>query len=81
MKKLGIKIVVIDNGFVHVGDCVANDGMLRIDNCRNIRVWGTTAGLGQLIKGPLKETKADECGTVLVPFGRVLFLITVVEGW
>jgi len=81
MKDLGKQIVVIDNGFVHVGQCSIEGGFLRIDNCKNIRVWGTTKGLGELINGPTKESKLDECGLVLVPIGRVVFFLKVVRGW
>lgn len=80
-KDLGKQIVVVDNGFVHVGDCSISDGLLCIDNCKNIRKWGTTQGLGQLISGPLKETTADDCGTVLVPLARVVFFLRVLKGW
>lgn len=80
-KDLGKQIVVIDNGFVHVGDCSMQDGLLSIDNCKNIRAWGTTNGLGQLISGPTKDTKADSCGSVLVPINRVVFFLKVVKGW
>ena len=81
MKDLGKQIVVIDNGFVHVGQCSIEGGFLRIDNCKNIRVWGTTKGLGELINGPTKESKLDECGLVLVPIGRVVFFLKVERGW
>ena len=80
-KYLGKQIVVIDNNFVHVGDCSIQEGLLCIDNAKNIRVWGTTEGLGQLISGPTKETKADDLGTVLVPVARVVFFLRVVKGW
>lgn len=79
--KIGKQIVVIDNGFVHVGDCSSKDGFLRIDNCKNIRVWGTQRGLGELINGPLKSTTFDPCGVVLVPLSRVVFFMEVIGGW
>jgi hypothetical protein len=79
MKNLGKQIVVIDNGFVHVGECSSDGEFLRIDNARNIRVWGTQHGLGQLRSGPAKETKHDVLGTVLVPSGRVIFYIALSE--
>jgi hypothetical protein len=81
MKDLGKQIVVIDNGFVHVGDCSISDGLLCIDNCKNIRVWGTDKGLGQLAGGPTKKTVSDACGTVLVPIARVVFFLKVAGGW
>lgn len=81
MKNLGKQIVVIDNGFVHVGDCTSTDGFLRIDNCKNIRVWGTTKGLGELISGPTSKTTVDVYGTVLIPNHRIVFFLKVIGGW
>lgn len=81
MKNLGKQIVVIDNGFVHVGDCSINEGMLEIEGCKNIRIWGTNNGIGQLINGPTSKTVADNCGTVLIPISRVVFFLKVVKGW
>lgn len=80
-KDLGKQIVVVDNGFVHVGDCHIQDGLLEIENCKNIRKYGTTTGLGELIGGPTKDTVADNAGTVLVPIARVVFFLRVVKGW
>lgn len=74
-KNLGMQIVVVGNGFVHVGNCSITDGFLRIDDAKNIRRWGTTKGLGQLASGPTKETIYDTAGTILVPLARVIFLI------
>ena len=81
MKKLGKQIVVIDNGFVHVGDCSISDGFLRIENARNIRVWGTTRGLGELRGGPTSKTTHDEAGTLIVPANRIVFFLEVTGGW
>ena len=78
---LGKQIVVIDNGFVHVGNCSITAGFLKISNCRNIRVWGTTAGLGELAGGPTAKTVCDKCGVVLVPAGRVVFYMAAEGGW
>ena len=80
-KSLGKQIVVIDNGFVHLGDVFIEDGFCRIENCKSLRVWGTKNGLGELRNGPLKDTKVDEVGTVLAPFGRVVFFIAAVGAW
>jgi len=79
-KNLGKQIVVIDNGFVDVGDVTIEGDFVRIDNAKSIRVWGTKAGLGELRTGPRKETKVDDVGVVLVPFGRVVFFLEV-TGW
>jgi hypothetical protein len=80
-KNFGKQIVVIDNGFVHVGDCSLADGLLRIDGCHNVRSWGTKKGLGELVNGPLKSTAHDFTGLVLVPWGRIVFMVQVIGGW
>lgn len=81
MKNLGKQIVVIDNGFVHVGECCIQDDILEICDCKNIRKWGTTKGIGELINGPTKSTVTDDCGTVLVPVSRIVFFLRVTRGW
>ena len=59
------RIVVADRGWVFVGDCEDNpNGTVTIYNTSNIRIWGTTKGLGELVDGPLKDTKHDPYGTV-----------------
>lgn len=59
------RIIIADKGFVFVGACADNpDGSVTISNCRCLRRWGTTQGLGQLISGPTKDTIADPYGTV-----------------
>lgn len=80
-KTLGKQIVVIDNGFVHVGDVTIEDGFCRIYDCKNLRVWGTSSGLGELRNGPLPGTKLDEVGVALIPFGRVVFFMAAVGKW
>ena len=75
MKPLGTQIVVVDNGFVYYGDVTIDETFCLIADAQNIRVWGTTRGLGQLTSGKTSETKTDPCGEVLVPMGRVCHLI------
>ncbi len=73
-----IKIAVLDRGFVYIGHVDATDpSMLILRNAKNIRVWGTTKGLGELVNGPLAGTKLDAVGTVRVPFRAVISLIDV----
>jgi hypothetical protein len=73
------QIVVADKGFVFVGNVEDHaDGSVTIRNCRNIRYWGTTKGLGELAVGPTSKTIVDPYGTVkLTPILR----IAVVSGW
>lgn len=73
------RIIVADKGWVFVGNCIDNeDGSVTINNAQNIRRWGTTRGLGELINGALPDTKYDPYGTVrCVP----IVTINVVAGW
>jgi len=64
---LGQNIVVLDRGFVYVGNVTDEGEYLRITDAKNIRYWGTKNGLGELTKGPLKETKLDPVGIVVAP--------------
>ena len=76
-KNHGLLIVVLQGGFVYIGEVetASLDGVpwLRISGTRNLRVWGTTAGLGQLATGgPTKETKMDVTGTIYAPVSSLL---------
>ena len=74
-----VRIIIADRGWVFVGNCQDHaDGSVTITNCRNIRKWGTTAGLGELANGPKSGTVADVYGTVrTLPIAS----IAVVKGW
>lgn len=74
-----LRIVVADRGWVFVGNCEGHDdGSVTIKNARNIRVWGTTRGLGELVNGPLQGTKHDPYGTVRC---SPIVQINVMKGW
>jgi len=63
----GYKIVVCQRGFVYAGDVTLSGQYLIIENAVNLRVWGTTKGLGELaLTGATPDTRADDCGTVRV---------------
>ena len=72
-----IKIVVLDRGFVYVGQVSQEDDFYVIKNAKNIRQWGTTKGLGELVSGPLANTKLDNVGTVRAPSCALISLIDV----
>lgn len=75
----GFKIVVLDRGFVYVGDVRVYADWCVITNAVNLRVWGTDdgkPGLGYLASnGPTSKTKADPVGTVRAPMRAVISLI------
>lgn len=76
-------IVVLDRGFVYYGEVETNSEWCLISNAKNIRIWGTSKGLGQLaLEGPQKETKLDNSGTVRAPLRAVISIISCPsKGW
>jgi hypothetical protein len=74
-----VRIIIADRGWVFVGHCQDHaDGTVTITKCKNIRKWGTSAGLGELVNGPKTGTVADDYGTVrTLPIAS----ISVVKGW
>ena len=78
-----LTIIVIESGFVYVGfTSVAQHEILGkvciLKTSKNIRVWGTTKGLGQLANvGTTKDTKIDFVGVVTIPISKILHFIEV----
>lgn len=74
------RIIAADRGWVFAGDCEDHeDGTVTIYNAKNIRRWGTTAGLGELVNGPIAgKTVVDPYGTVRV---TPIVQINIVKGW
>lgn len=72
-----IQIVVVQRGWVFIGDVVRNDREFVIERSMCIRRWGTERGLGQLEKGPTTETVLDPYGTVRMHPLSVVFTIDV----
>ena len=74
-----VRIIVADRGWVFVGNCTDEEnGDVTIRNCKNIRQWGTSRGLGELVNGPTKNTVLDDYGAVRT---RPIVTIAVKGGW
>lgn len=59
------QIVILNRGWVVVGDYSEKGDEGVLDNASVIRTWGTTKGLGELAEnGPLTNTKLDPCPTI-----------------
>jgi hypothetical protein len=78
-EKNPINIVVLDRGFVYVGKTKLDGEFIVIEQAKNIRRWGTSRGLGELVAGPTKDTKLDPVGTVKAPLRALISLISVEE--
>ena len=75
---LGRRIVVLDRGFVFVGDVVIDGDIYKISAAQNIRVWGTTRGLGELaVNGPTNKTQLDPAGDIEAPARAVIFTMKI----
>lgn len=56
------QIVILQRGWVVVGDYAEIKGECVLFNAAVIRIWGTTKGLGELAEnGPRTNTKIDPC--------------------
>ena len=78
----GTAIVVLDRGFVYVGKVTVDDDWCIIESANNIRRWGTTKGLGELVNGPTKLTELDTVGNVRAPMRAVISIIDAKdEAW
>jgi len=73
-----IKIAVLQRGWVYIGRFERTGNDCRLYNAYNIRTWGTTKGLPELVNGPTKDTKLDKCdGIVAFDWLTVIHTITV----
>jgi hypothetical protein len=73
-----VKIVVLQRGWVYIGrfERIGND--CKPHNAYNIRSWGTTKGLPELVNGATKDTKLDKCeGVVEFDWLTTIHTITV----
>ena len=73
------RIVVLQAGWVFIGDYHAAEDSkpAYLTDASNIRIWGTTAGLGEIaMKGPTPSTVLDPVGIVLLDTpANILFTI------
>ena len=79
------KIVVLQRGWVFVGRYLLDPEtqIVTLTDSRNIRVWGTTRGLGELAEsGPTPTTQLDPSGKVTFHLlTQVLAIDTEVTAW
>lgn len=59
-----MRIVIGQRGWVFVGRYSVDGDEVILTDAKCIRRWGTTRGLGELVKGPTSKTVLDAAGTV-----------------
>ena len=71
-----IQIVVLNKGWVVVGNVEEKNGKTYIRKPSIIRYWGTKKGLGELaMSGKLPNTILDECLDIAVDTANVIFVM------
>lgn len=59
------RIVILQRGWVFVGNYYQDGHNCTLENASVIRSWGTTKGLGEIAEnGPTAKTVLDKCNTV-----------------
>ena len=70
------QIIVVDKGFVFVGELESDGDFYSLKTGFCIRRWGTTKGLGQLaMEGPLSGTILEPADNTKFPKERLIFTI------
>ena len=70
------KIVVLQRGWVVVGEFSKDGHEIVVSNASVVRRWGTTKGLGEIAEGgPTSSTVLDKCGTVRAHEQTVVMII------
>ena len=70
------KIVVIESGWVLVGDYEGKRDKTLLTDASVIRLWGTSKGLGEIaINGPTKDTVLDKLGVTEITNKHILFIV------
>lgn len=73
-------ILVLQRGWVVIGEGSLESGEWKLERASVIRRWGTTAGVGQLaLEGPQSETIVDPCGSMRAHELTVVMAIDVTE--
>ena len=73
-----IKIVILQRGWVYIGYFERNNNDCKLYKAYNIRNWGTTKGLPELVNGKTDATILDRCdGIVEFDWLTVIHTITV----
>lgn len=78
-----IRIVVLQRGWVAIGEYYQDGAECTLTNAKIIRQWGTTKGLGELATGgPTSKTVLDPCPTLRFnEFTVVMTIDCVKEKW
>jgi hypothetical protein len=75
-KSSPVQIVVLNRGWIVIGNVSEIGSKTTIQNASVIRNWGTENGLGELaMSGQLPETKLDKCPDITVETCNVVLVM------
>lgn len=75
-KSSPVQIVVLNRGWIIIGNVSETVSKTVIQNASVIRNWGTKNGLGELaMNGKLPETKLDKCPDIIVETCNVVLVM------
>ena len=77
------QIVILQRGWVAIGDYSVKNGECLLTDAAIIRTWGTTKGLGEIAEnGPTSTTKIDRCPDMRFhPMTVIARIDVVAEKW
>ena len=77
------QIVVLQRGWIVIGDVNKSENEVTIKNCSVIRVWGTSKGIGEIAEnGKTSKTVLDKSPDVVVhPLSVVLYMNVNMDKW
>ena|SRR3990167_3029246 len=84
VKDGGVRIVVLQRGWIAVGRYSQDGYNCKLDDASIIRNWGTTKGLPQLIDGPLEGKTVLDKSSTAIRFHEMTVVLTLdckEEGW
>jgi hypothetical protein len=71
-----INILVVEAGWVLVGEPFVGEKNIELQRAHVVRVWGTDKGIGQLaLNGPTETTVLDKLGVAYVERSHLHFMI------
>jgi hypothetical protein len=80
----GVKIVVLQRGWVAVGRYSQSGNDCRLDDAAIIRTWGTSKGLTELVKGPVEGKTVLDKSSLPIRFHELTVVLTLdceESGW
>ena len=74
-------IVVLDRGWICVGNLTEEEGVCRLSNCKNLRCWMRNGFGGATLDPKAAEVELDDCADVIYQRSAEVFRVPISEAW